>query len=130
MHLLVTAQGQPVEFFLTPGSFDDVSGLDLFDFDLPEGSLIYGDKAYHWYLLEELLAALGIQRSPMRKKNSKRKLPPWDLYLQARGRKMVETAASNVERLLPKHIHAVTPAGFELKVVLFILASSFFALPV
>lgn len=130
VHLLVTAQGEPVEFFLTPGSFGDVSGLDLFDFDLPEGSLIYGDKAYNWYLLEDLLAELDIQLSPIRKKNAKRQLPPWEVYLQARGRKMVETAASNVERLLPKHIHAVTAEGFELKVVLSILASSFHALPI
>lgn len=129
VHILITAQGEPVEFFLTPGNFADVSALDLFDFDLPAGSLIYGDKAYNWYLLEDLLAELDIQLSPIRKKNSKRKLPPWEEYLQARGRKMVETAASNVERLLPKHIHAVTPAGFELKVVLFILASSLLALP-
>jgi hypothetical protein len=33
-----------------------------------------------------------------------------------------------VERLLPKHIHAVTAQGFELKVGLFVLASSINAL--
>jgi len=37
-----------VEFFLTPGHFSDISALDLFDFDLPPGSTIYGDKAYNW----------------------------------------------------------------------------------
>ena len=40
--------GAPVEFFLTPGHFSDISALDLFDFDLPPGSTIYGDKAYNW----------------------------------------------------------------------------------
>ncbi len=128
VHLLVSAQGVPVEFFLTPGSFGDVGALDLYDFDLPAGSTIYGDKAYNWYLLEDLLAELDIHLSPMRKKNSQRMPPPWERFLQARHRKLVETAASNVERLLPKHIHAVTPQGFELKVVLFILAVSFSAL--
>jgi hypothetical protein len=29
-----------------------------------------------------------------------------------------------IERILPKHIHAVTAAGFELKVALFVLACS------
>ncbi len=29
-----------------------------------------------------------------------------------------------IEQLLPKHIHAVTPPGFELKVALFVLACS------
>jgi len=37
---------------------------------------------------------------------------------------MVETAGSLIERRLPKHIHAVTPAGFELKIALFVLALS------
>jgi len=45
-------------------------------------------------------------------------------YLQAHYRKMVEVAGSLLERLLPKSIHAVTPQGFELKVVLFVLALS------
>ncbi len=128
VHILVTQTGAPVEFFLTPGSFSDTSGLDLFACDLPQGSTIYGDKAYNWYLLEDLLADVKIYLVPVRKKHSKRQLPPWERFLQARMRQMVETASSNVERLLPKHIHAVTPAGFELKVVLFLLASSFHAL--
>jgi hypothetical protein len=40
-------------------------------------------------------------------------------------RKMVETTGSLVERILPKHIHAVTAAGGELKVALFVLDGSF-----
>jgi hypothetical protein len=31
----------------------------------------------------------------------------------------VETTGSMIERILPKHIHAVTAAGFELKVAFF-----------
>jgi hypothetical protein len=41
---------------------------------------------------------------------------------------MVETAGSLIERLLLKHIHSVTPQGFELEVGLFVLASSINAL--
>ena len=33
LHMMVTQDGKPVEFFLTPGSFSDVKGLELFDFD-------------------------------------------------------------------------------------------------
>ena len=36
----------------------------------------------------------------------------------------VETAGSLIEQLLPKSIHAVTSQGFELKVALFVVASS------
>lgn len=123
--LLVTAQGEPVEMFLVPGSTGDVSALDAFGFDLPEGSTVYGDSAFTLYNLEDVMKeAAGINLEPMRKKNSKRKVPGWVAYLQARGRKMVETAGSLIERLLPKSIHAVTSQGFELKVMLFVLASS------
>ena len=68
--------------------------------------------------------AAGINFSPMHKKNSTRPVPAYIAYLQARERKMVETAGSLVAHLLPKSIHAVTSQGFELKVMLFILAYS------
>jgi hypothetical protein len=43
--LMVTQKGQPVECFLTPGSYSDVRALKTFAFDVPEGSHIYADKA-------------------------------------------------------------------------------------
>ncbi|MCO6452890.1 MAG: hypothetical protein J5I90_19055 [Caldilineales bacterium] len=124
MHLLVTETGHPVEFFLTPGGTADIAGLKAFQFDLPEGSSIFGDKAYNDCLVEDLMAEADIQLLPFRKKNSKRQLPPWWRYLQQHYRKMVETASSLLERRLPKHIHAVSAAGFELKVALFVRALS------
>jgi hypothetical protein len=47
VHLMVTKDGQPVECFLTPGSYSDVRALKSFQFDVPEGSWIYADRAYH-----------------------------------------------------------------------------------
>jgi hypothetical protein len=123
LYLLVTAQGEPVEMVLAPGSTADVSALPAFNFDLPQGSTLYSDSAFTLYYLEEVMReAAGINFSPMRKKNSTRPVPAYIAYLQARGRKMVETAGSLVARLLPKSIHAVTSRGFELKVMLFVLA--------
>ena len=61
---------------------------------------------------------------PLRKKNSHRILLSWMTYLLSCCRKVVETTGSLIERLLPKHIHAVTARGFELKVSLFVLAAS------
>lgn len=124
IHLMVTRHGQPVEFFLTPGAFSDTAGLGLFDFDLPPGSQVIGDKAYNYYLIEDLLKECSIHLLPMRKKNSKRPLPPWMRYLQAYYRKAIETTCSMLERLLPKSIHATNADGFELKVVLLLLALS------
>lgn len=102
----------------------DVNALHVFTFDLPEGSTVYADSAFTDYTLEDVMAAAGIHLKPFRKKNAKRPVPPWIAYLQARGRNTVETTGSLIERLLPKHIHAVTAQGFELKVMLFVLACS------
>ncbi len=126
VHLMVTQHGQPVDFFLTPASASDVAHLQDFDFQLPPGSIVYADKAYNHYLIEDCLAADGqITLSPFRKKNSRRPVPPWIRFLQHHYRKIVETSASLVERLLPKSIHATDRPGFELKIILFMLALSF-----
>ena len=62
--------------------------------------------------------AADLELQPFRKSYLTRPVPLWTAYLQARGRKIVETAGSQVNRLLPKSIHAVPAAGFELKVML------------
>ena len=125
IHLLVTPQGHPVECFLTPGSSSDVRALRSFQFDVPEGSVIYADKAYHEYGMEDLLyESVQIELSPIRKAHSKRALPPYVAFVQYYYRKRIETAASLIERRLPNTIHAVTARGFELKVFLFVLAYS------
>jgi hypothetical protein len=124
LHLLVTEQGQPVEFFLTPGSYSDTAAMKWYHFDLPEGAWITGDKAYTDYTLEDLFQEAQRCLSPLRKSNSKRPVKPWIHYLQASYRKVIETTGSMIEKLLPKSIHAVTARGFELKVAIFVLACS------
>jgi len=124
IHIMVTELGQPVEFFLSPGSYSDTSAYRLYDFDLPQGSWITADKAYTDYDVEDALIESGLRMRPMRKKNSKRPVPPWVYYLQSTYRKIVETTGSLIEQLLPKSIHSVTAKGFELKVGLFVLACS------
>jgi hypothetical protein len=124
LHLLVTPDGRPVEFFLTPGEVNDVRALKMYAFDVPEGAWITADKAYTDYAIEDVFEAAARQLSPLRKKNSLRPKPPWVRYMQETYRKLIETTGSRIERLLPKHIHAVTPQGFELKLALFVLAAS------
>lgn len=125
IHLMVTQDGQPVECFLTPGGFGDIDALKYYAYELPEGAIIYADKAYNDYEIEDLLQAVEhIHLLPMRKKNSKRALSPSVTFVQSYHRKRVETAGSRIEQLLPKSIHAVTSQGFELKVALFVIASS------
>ena len=125
IHLMVTQDGQPVECFLTHGGFGDVDALKYYAYELPDGAIIYADNAYNDYEIKDLLKEVDhIQLIPMRKKNSKRALPPYISFVQSYHRKRVETAGSLIEQLLPKSIHAVTPQGFELKVALFVIASS------
>lgn len=124
IHILVTEQGEPVEFFLMPGAFSDTSALAFYNFDLPDHSWITGDKAYNDYTIEDMMREAGLELLPLRKKNSLRSVPPYMYYLQSTVRKIVETTGSLIERLLPKSIHAVTAKGFELKVALFVLACS------
>lgn len=125
IHLMVTESGEPVEFFLTNGSFADVKGLKVFPFDLPEGSVVYADRAYNDYEVEDLLLeAENIHLSAMRKSNSTRPVAGYVQFLQHHKRKVIETTGSLISQLLPKSIHAVTAKGFELKAMLFVLALS------
>src|SRR5262245_15062715 len=125
IHLMVTQDGQPVECFLTPGGFGDVDALKYYAYELPDGSIIYADKAYNDYEIEELLKEVEhLYLIPIRKKNSKRALPPYISFVQSYHRKRVETAGSLIAQLLPKSIHAVTAQGFELKVALLVIAAS------
>jgi hypothetical protein len=125
VQLMVTQDGQPVECFLTCGSFGDVEALPYYPFDIPAGAIIYADKAYNDYEIEDLLKEIDrMQLLPMRKKNSKRALPPYGSFVQHYHRKRIETAGSLMEQRLPKSIHAVTPEGFELKVALCVVAYS------
>jgi hypothetical protein len=125
LHVVVTATGAPVEMFLIPGSDSDTGALPWYQFDLPAGSKIIGDKAFNVYEIEDDLASIDIELCPLRKKNSKRAIPPWESYLRELHRKYIETAGSLIMQRFPKTIHAVTAAGFELKIVLFLLAYSF-----
>jgi hypothetical protein len=125
IHLMITQEGQPVECFFTPGGVGDVDALKYYAYELPDGSIIYADKAYNDYAIEDLLKEVEhIQLLPIRKKNSKRAVSPSIAFVQSYHRKRVETAGSLLTRLLPKSIHAVTAQGFELKVALFVIAFS------
>ena len=124
LHLLVAEEGQPVEFFLTPGSVSDTRAMKWYHFDLPEKAWVTGDKAYTNYTIEEVFQEAKRCLSPLRKSNSTRPVKPWIHYLQSSYRKAIETTGSLIERMLPKSIHAVTARGFELKLGIFVLACS------
>ena len=123
LHLMVTESGVPVEFFLTPGSFGDVLGLRCYPFDLPQGATVYADRAYCNYGIEDALAEAGIMLKPLHKKNSKRQYRGYEVYIHHHHRKRIEVTNSLITQRLPRSIHAVTAAGFEIKVILFLIAT-------
>ena len=96
---MVNQAGRPVEVFFTPGSASDTAELKNFNFNLEEDSTVYADKAYNEYETEDLLKEVeSINLLPIRKSNSKRKLPAFVQFLQAYYRKRVETSFSSFER--------------------------------
>jgi 2-hydroxychromene-2-carboxylate isomerase len=111
-----------LKFVLTPGADGDAQVLKPLNLDLPEGSPLTGDKAYNDYTYEDWLREVNLFLIPLRKENFKRPLEPALTYLMARARKAIETTGRLIERLLLKHIHAVTARGFELKRGCFVIA--------
>jgi len=89
---------------------------------LPEGNHLYGDSAYTDYEKEEELKQRGIKVIIERKDNSCRPHLFEDWQDLKRFRKTIETTFSQISTLLPKKIQAVTDAGFELKVMGFVIA--------
>lgn len=80
LHLMVTGSGQPVEFFLKPGSWNDTRALKMYGFDLSDDALVIGDKSYDDYGLEDLMSDENIHPLPLHKKNSLRALPSMLTY--------------------------------------------------
>lgn len=126
VHLLITGYGAPVEFVLTPGNTADLNGLKGLPLEVPAGAIVHGDRAYTDYNEEDLLQEAGevVLRS-QRRSNSKRPLSACLEFLAKPVRQRVETTFSQLEALLPHHIHAVTQHGLVLKLVCFLLAVSF-----
>jgi hypothetical protein len=123
LHMICDTKGNPVQFTLLPGSENDMKAFKKIELNLPKNSSIYADKAYVDYKYEDrLIQKKQIHLLPIRKKNSKRKGGGFLAKIRAKKRKMIETAFSCIEKLMPRSIHAVTKAGFELKSILFVLA--------
>ena len=124
VHLVTTGAGEPVEFSLAAGSEADVSVFKDLELDLPKGSTILADKGYTDYDYEDLLEEVGLHLKAQRKKNSKRPMPVWEEFLGKPVRQYIEMVFGGLTNLFSKKIHAVTPRGFELKIVWFLLAFS------
>jgi hypothetical protein len=121
VQVIATVDGIPVEFAMLPGCYHDIDGMKNMFFNLPENSTVYGDSAYTDYYYEQVCSeAESIKLMIARKSNSKQPHEPWENFLIADSRKRIETTFSQISSMFPKRIHAVTPDGFLMKVILFI----------
>jgi len=124
VHLVVSESGEPVEFSLAAASEADIKVLKEMDLELPEGATIHADKGYTDYHYEDLLEEVGVKLVSQRKKRSKRPHSASKEFLAKPIRQYIETVFSKLSALFSRKIHAVTPKGFELKIVCFLLAFS------
>jgi len=125
LHMITNSKGKPIEFIITPASVADITAFKIMELDLASGSVIYGDKAYTDYKLEDYLAEVeDIKLIPDRKANLKRQHSGCIRYLQSILRKRIETTFSQLVSLFPRKIHAVTSSGFLLKLIVFVISFS------
>lgn len=126
VHLVITQTGVPVEFFISPGSMHDIKAFKRLSLNIPNKSILLADAAYTDYKFEEKLKKeRGITMVVKRKKNAKKKplITSSKLY---KKRRRIESTFSTILGLTNRTIHAVTQKGFELKLLCFVLAYSFF----
>ena len=123
VQVVATSDGVPVEFHSHAGGESEQAGRRGLALDLPEGSVLYTDAGYTDYVAEDLFnEASGSQQQTARRKDSKRPHHPAQRFLIQYFRKGIETCFSQLTARFPKQIHAVTAAGFALKIALFIFA--------
>jgi len=121
VQLLTTKDGIPIAFHFTPGKTGDAKALGKMIDKLPAEASLYGDSAYTDYGLEDIaLERKCILFKIQRKSNAKRVDTIEQKYEKLKMRKRVETAISDIKKMFPRTIHAVTLEGFLIKLTLFV----------
>lgn len=121
VQLLTTKDGIPIAFHFTPGKTGDAKALGKMIDKLPVEASLYGDSAYTDYRLEDIaLERKCIFLKIQRKSNAKRVDTLEQKYEKLKMRKRVETAISDIKKMFPRTIHAITLEGFLIKLTLFV----------
>ncbi|PIF30174.1 DDE family transposase [Flavobacterium sp. 9] len=121
VQLLTTKNGIPIAFHFTPGKTADIKALGKMIDKLPAEASIYGDSAYTDYGLEDFaLMEKCVLLKIQRKSNAKRTDTIEQKKEKLKMRKRVETTISDIKKMFPRTIHAVTLEGFLIKLTLFV----------
>lgn len=103
---VMTLNGMAVEFCMGPGSESDTHALNRLPLDVAPESCIYMDAGYTDYLSEDdLYEAENIHARVQRKKNSKRKEPPYLSFLKEYMRKWGKNRIPDILAALEKFQH-------------------------
>jgi hypothetical protein len=94
LHLICNPDGLPVNFIMLPAALHDLTPIYELSYELPEGSSLYGDKAYNDADAEDMLHLAGVRLIPVRRKNMKNQHEWADEYDFRLYRKGVETVNS------------------------------------
>jgi IS5 family transposase len=126
IHMIVDAEGIPIEFCFTPGGTSDIGGLKELPCELPKGSILFADKAYNGYSLEDdMREMVEINLVARRRKNLIRQHSPSLEFILNNTRNRIETVFSSIISRMPRYIRARTEKGFYLKITFFIIAYLF-----
>jgi len=122
VHLLVASGGFVVEFWLTLGSWHDLTGLYGMALDIPCGCALMMHRGYTDDVAADLLReAEGLEGYPVRWETSVRYAGcRQDLAVVKRC--FVERVGLCLHSVLPRRVHAVTLDGFMLKLMCFVYA--------
>ena len=121
VQLLTSKDGIPIVFHYTPGKNGDANALGKMIDKLPAEASLYGDSAYTDYGLEDIaLARKCILLKIQRKSNAKRIDALEQKNEKLKMRKRVETAISDIKKIFPRTIHAVTLERVLIKLTLFV----------
>ena len=123
--VIASRDGCPLRVVLCPGREHDSVPFKLMNRSLPEESEIYADSAYLDYEHQDRLEEVEkIRLIAQPKSNSLRPIGLHDFVNLKHIRKFIEGAFGVISRLLPRKIHAITPEGFEIKVLGFLIAAA------
>jgi hypothetical protein len=121
VQLLTTKDGIPIAFHFTPGKTGDAKAIGKMIDKLPAEASLYGDSAYTDYGLEDIaLERKCVLLKIQRKSNAKRIDTLEQKNEKLRMRKRVETTISDIKKMFPRTIHAITLEGFLIKLTLFV----------
>jgi hypothetical protein len=106
--VVAISDGILFEFYLHVGAESEQTGQHGLPLDLPAGSMLYTDADYTDYVAEDVFNDAS---------SSKRSHHPAQVFLLQYFRKGIETRFSQLTARFLKQVHAVTAAGFAIKII-------------